>query len=149
MQFHGRERKTCPGATEYVISHLKLGRKPLKFPNCNNSTQKREMNWYYAIDGRAHGPVDDQRLAELASHETVGGETLIWHPAMSGWEPAWKAKPEIVAHLSNADLAQKARGTTDRIPLGELGKEQADDKQGAAPASGGLLGRLFGRMRKK
>lgn len=106
------------------------------------------MNWYYAIDGRAHGPVDDQRLAELVSHETVAGETLIWHPAMSTWEPAWKAKPEIVGHLSNADLAQKARGTTDRIPLGELGKEHTGEKQEES-RGGGLLGRLFGRMRKK
>jgi hypothetical protein len=108
------------------------------------------MNWYYSIEGRAHGPVDEQRLAELATNEAVGGETLIWHPAMSGWEPAWKAKPELVAHLSNADLAQKARGTTDRIPLRELAGEQADGKsQDDASRSGGLLGRLFGRMRKK
>ncbi|RBP39010.1 uncharacterized protein DUF4339 [Roseimicrobium gellanilyticum] len=106
------------------------------------------MNWYYSIEGRAHGPVDDQYLAELASNDTVGGETLIWHPAMSGWEPVWKAKPEIVAHLSNADLAQKARGTTDRIPIAGL-EGQGDGKGEEAPRSGGLFGRLFGRMRKK
>lgn len=107
------------------------------------------MNWYYAIEGRAHGPVDDQYLAELASNDTVGGETLIWNPAMSGWEPVWKARPEIVAHLSNADLAKKARGTTDRIPLGDLVGSQSGEKQEEAPRSGGIFGRLFGRMRKK
>jgi hypothetical protein len=106
------------------------------------------MNWYYSIDGRAHGPVDDQYLAELATNDTVGGETLIWNPSMSGWEPVWKAKPEIVAHLSNADLAQKARGTTDRIPIAGL-EGQGDAKQEDSPRGGGIFGRLFGRMRKK
>lgn len=106
------------------------------------------MNWYYSIEGRAHGPVDDRYLAELATNDTVGGETLIWNPAMSGWEPVWKAKPEIVAHLSNADLAQKARGTTDRIPIAGL-EGQGDAKQEDSPRSGGIFGRLFGRMRKK
>jgi hypothetical protein len=107
------------------------------------------MNWYYSIEGRAHGPVDDQRLAELATNDTVGGETLIWQPAMSGWEPVWKAKPEIVAHLTNADLAQKARGTTDRIPIAGLNGGDGEGKQDDSPKSNGLFGRLFGRMLKK
>ncbi len=122
------------------------------------------MNWYYAIEGRALGPVTGERLVSLAAENAVDSETLIWHPGMEAWEPVWKARPETVGPLSKSALAQKARGSTDRIPLVTMGTPQAQTKaqaqaqamartrpqeeKPAAPAKAGFWSRLFGKGKK-
>lgn len=129
------------------------------------------MRWYYSIEGRAHGPVAEERLAELVAQKVVGGDTLIWQPGLKQWDPMWKLRPDVVGHLSKTVLAQKARGSTDRIPLKVMGDPHAlmraklgtlpDPVPASAPAPAptpeppapeapkGVLGKLFGRFRKK
>ncbi len=121
------------------------------------------MKWYYAIEGRAHGPVAEEKLAELAAEHAVGSETLLWQPGMELWEPVWKLRPEIIGHLSKSTLAQKARGTTDRIPVEKLARQTAKGTEAGTassssekpptppaqpPRQGGLLSRLFGWGKK-
>ncbi len=102
------------------------------------------MNWYFAVDGRSHGPVSEQELSELAFNGGIGKDTLIWHPGLTEWEPVWKLKPGLTENFNKVAMAQQARGTTDRIPVAGM--------NGAAEstsAGGGILGKVFRRLRKK
>lgn len=101
------------------------------------------MNWYFSVEGHSEGPVNEQKLAELARNGEVGTDTLIWHPGLEEWEPVWKLKPEIVEHLNKKAMAQQAKGTTDRIPVADFAAGTADG------ASEGIFKRLIGRLRKK
>jgi hypothetical protein len=102
------------------------------------------MNWYFAIEGCSHGPVTEQKLAELARSGEVGADTLIWHPGLEEWEPVWKVKPEVLGDSNKHAMARQARGSTDRIPLAQPATS-AEKPSGV----GGIVRRLFGKRRKK
>jgi hypothetical protein len=103
------------------------------------------MNWYFAVDGRSHGPVTEHKLEELARSGEVGTDTLIWHPGLEEWEPVWKLKAEIVEQLNMRAMAQQAKGTTDRVPVADT---RAVPTVGEG-ASEGMFHRLFGKLKKK
>ena len=75
------------------------------------------MNWYYAIEGHAHGPITEQALSALAHDRKVCTDTLLWRPDLEEWEPVWKLKPEIIGLLNKSAMARQAKGATARIPL--------------------------------
>lgn len=112
------------------------------------------MKWYYSAEGHSRGPVNEAQLVELARAGEVTTETLIWHPGLEEWEPVWKLKPGIVEQLNKKAMAQQAKGSTDRVPVGgrvitervaaEVAAERA--KAGASP---GIFKRLFGKLTKK
>src|SRR5688572_20734853 len=84
---------------------------------CNH--QLLAMNWFFAVDGHSHGPVTQQKLAELARTGEVGTDTLVWHPGLEEWEPLWKLKADIEGQTNKGVMAQQARGTTERIPVAD------------------------------
>ena len=45
------------------------------------------MNWFYAIGGQQHGPVDDGQLDALIAASTVNPETLVWREGLANWQP--------------------------------------------------------------
>jgi hypothetical protein len=101
------------------------------------------MNWYFAVEGHSHGPVTEQKLADMAREGQLGTDTLIWHPGLEEWEPVWKLRPEIVRQLNKQAMARQARGSTDRIPLAETARPVE-----SAGSGQGVFKRLFGRRRK-
>lgn len=112
------------------------------------------MNWYYSAEGHSRGPVNEAQLSALARTGEVTTDTLIWHPGLEEWEPVWKLKPGIVEQLNKKAMAQQAKGTTDRVPVGaRLITERVPDEvatEGAkAGASPGIFKRLFGKLTKK
>jgi hypothetical protein len=98
------------------------------------------VNWYYSAEGHATGPVSEEKLAEMARGGVVTTETLIWHPALTEWEPVWKLKPDIIENLNKSAMARQAKGTTDHIPVAESALP--------APPAAGIFSRLFGRKKK-
>jgi hypothetical protein len=102
----------------------------------------QRMNWYYAIEGRSHGPVDAKALADLARAGRLDGDTLIWHPGLTEWEPATRLLPEIFAslvpHPGPATIEKQSA-----IPV--AAKKPQKPK---ASESGGLLKKLFGSPKK-
>src|SRR3954470_12754931 len=47
-----------------------------------------EAAWYYAIDGRQRGPVDETTLRALAAQGVLRREDLIWTDGMVDWAAA-------------------------------------------------------------
>ena len=45
------------------------------------------MNWFYAKDGQQAGPVDDAELDRLVGTGDIADSTLVWHSALSNWQP--------------------------------------------------------------
>lgn len=45
------------------------------------------MDWYYAADGQQRGPVSEAELARLLSEGFLTGDTLVWRPGMTDWQP--------------------------------------------------------------
>ena len=43
------------------------------------------MSWYYAVNGRQAGPVEDAELQRLAMAGTVTVTTLVWRAGMDAW----------------------------------------------------------------
>lgn len=80
---------------------------------------KPSLHWYYSVEGKSHGPVNEQDVFRLAREGTVITDTLIWHPGREDWEPVWKLMPQAIEHLNKRNLAEPAKGETERIPLSE------------------------------
>lgn len=96
------------------------------------------MNWYYAIEGSAHGPVTERSLAELARLGTVGAGTLIWHPELGEWASVSKLRPEILRTIK-FDREQPV-AKPDAGPEPTAGRRER--------RSPGFLRRIFGTGRK-
>lgn len=45
------------------------------------------MQWYYAQDESAVGPIDEEVFRSLVAEGTISASTLVWHPGMAGWLP--------------------------------------------------------------
>ena len=89
------------------------------------------MNWYYVDAGQQAGPVDDTRLAALASSGKILNDTLIWREGMDNWQMYGEvlgpsagapAAPPVAASLtpSEAVCAECGRifNVQDMIPYG-------------------------------
>jgi uncharacterized RDD family membrane protein YckC len=68
------------------------------------------MQWYYAKDGQAIGPIADVELRRLSLSGVVNAKTLVWHEGMPNWAP-WEqvrsavteAKPKPALKLRPED----------------------------------------------
>lgn len=45
-----------------------------------------EVQWFYARDGQAHGPISETALREMLSRGEVGAVDLVWRDGMANWE---------------------------------------------------------------
>ena len=46
-----------------------------------------EKKWYYVIDKKPVGPVDEDDFLQLIENGTILAETLVWKPGMKEWKP--------------------------------------------------------------
>jgi hypothetical protein len=51
------------------------------------------MNWFYAVGGQQHGPVDDGQLDALAAAGTITQDSLVWREGLANWQPLRQARP--------------------------------------------------------
>ncbi|MGB8355534.1 MAG: RDD family protein [Chthoniobacteraceae bacterium] len=61
------------------------------------------MNWYYTVNGKQAGPVDDSALGAMAKTGQITSETLVWREGMEAW-----ASYGSVASLANVPGGQLA-----------------------------------------
>ena len=54
------------------------------------------MDWYYATDGRRHGPVSEARLGELLRAGDINHETWVWRAGFANWRPLESALPQML-----------------------------------------------------
>lgn len=106
------------------------------------------MNWYYSTDGRAQGPVGEERLAELAAGEMLDGNSLIWNPTMDEWLEVWKVRPEVLGPWEKAVRAQELRRAEMEHSIEEPEAEALTVRTpGELPR--GVFSRIFGKLRKR
>jgi uncharacterized RDD family membrane protein YckC len=55
------------------------------------------MEWYYVENGKAVGPMDEGRFAQLIQNGTVTPDSLIWREGMAEWKPRSLAAAELGA----------------------------------------------------
>jgi hypothetical protein len=49
--------------------------------------------WYYSIDGKQQGPVDDRALDNLTTAGAVTADTYVWKEGMTNWAPLRQVRP--------------------------------------------------------
>jgi len=54
------------------------------------------VGWYYLVDGRQQGPVDESMLQQGLSAGTLSAETLLWREGLAGWQPAGEVAPHLL-----------------------------------------------------
>lgn len=57
------------------------------------------MEWYYALEGRQAGPVDENELKNLAITGVVQPDTLVWRNGFDNWQPAKHAAPAVFSGI--------------------------------------------------
>ncbi len=50
--------------------------------------------WYYAVEGTSHGPVDQAEFEHLVSVGAIRSDTLVWQDGMEDWLPYRRAGGE-------------------------------------------------------
>jgi uncharacterized RDD family membrane protein YckC len=51
------------------------------------SISAKSMSWYYGLDGRTQGPVEEATLEKLALSGVIEWTTPLWRTGMSAWQP--------------------------------------------------------------
>src|SRR5688572_14293637 len=67
------------------------------------------MDWYYAISGRRHGPVSEERLNELLQSDLINEDTLVWRAGFADWRSARSALPFLSDAASVTRLCNECR----------------------------------------
>jgi|GEM_PF-800836 len=105
------------------------------------------MDWYYAQEGRAVGPVQEEELRKLIREGRIGTQTLVWHDGMSNWMPmgqlpdgiAESVRPRLrLADKPATDIVAKA--VTELSAAGAPGDKRHSHATVSASGDTGLLG---------
>ncbi len=58
------------------------------------------MSWYYGVDGRRQGPVEETTLETLELAGTIEWTTPVWRKGMPGWKPFGEMfnRPSVQCH---------------------------------------------------
>ncbi len=59
---------------------------PTSMPNINT----RSLPYYVAIDGKQHGPCQEQEIVRLIIDGKINSQTYVWKPGMPSWDIAEK-----------------------------------------------------------
>jgi uncharacterized RDD family membrane protein YckC len=61
------------------------------------------MSWYYGVDGRRQGPVEDEALETLGFSGAIEWTTPIWREGMAAWKPFGEifSRPFVQCHECN------------------------------------------------
>src|SRR5260370_42232829 len=79
---HGRPRPRSTRAdTPIRSSHAP----PLTPLHLSPSISVQSMSWYYGLDGRTQGPVEEAVLEKLSLSDAIECTTPLWRTGMSAW----------------------------------------------------------------
>jgi len=60
------------------------------------------MNWHYAADGRAIGPISQDSFDGLVRTGVITPDTLVWHEGMAAWQPYRELAPAATSAAPTA-----------------------------------------------
>jgi hypothetical protein len=64
------------------------------------------MDWYYSVGGEQKGPVSEVDFQRLVQDGIVTGQTLVWRPGMTQWQPYSATSPvSAVTDVSQAPVS--------------------------------------------
>jgi len=75
-----------------------------------------ERSWFFAADGKQHGPYPEPEFRNLIANGTIRGDTLVWTEGMANWQKA-REIPGLLDRPSGA-----ARGAEDGAAWGVADK---------------------------
>lgn len=87
------------------------------------------MQWYYAIDGKQFGPVDESRLRELVSQGQVKTTDLVWNETMGD---QWCAAGKIAGLFGGGPVVPPPSRSTDEFTSARRGEISATAPVGPA-----------------
>jgi uncharacterized RDD family membrane protein YckC len=72
----------------------------LTAPYLSASIYLQSMSWYYGVDGRSHGPVEEATLETLELSGAIEWATPIWRAGMTAWKPFGEIfrRPSVHCH---------------------------------------------------
>jgi uncharacterized RDD family membrane protein YckC len=67
------------------------------------------MNWYYGVDGRHQGPVEEEALETLELSGAIEWTTPVWSEGMAAWKPFGEIfkRPSVHCHECNRTVDQE------------------------------------------
>lgn len=88
--------------------------------------------WYYAQDGRQHGPVASRELKQLADSGSLQPDDLVWKDGMPDWVPAGEVKGLIGERAAepSASGSPLITPTEDGVPLPRRRRSRSQMAQG-------------------
>ena len=78
------------------------------------------LQWYYAQDEKAVGPVEEDEFRSLAADGAISASTLVWHSGMAGWLPCEVALAEDNAAGAGATTCTVCEGVFEPDEVIEL-----------------------------
>jgi uncharacterized RDD family membrane protein YckC len=82
---------------------------PLTPLHLSASISLQSMSWYYGLDGRPQGPVEEATLEQLALTGVIEWTTPLWRTGMGGWQPFGEIfrRPFICCHECQKQVEQE------------------------------------------
>ncbi|MBV8377726.1 MAG: RDD family protein [Verrucomicrobia bacterium] len=67
------------------------------------------MSWYYGVDGRSQGPVEETTLQTLELSGAIEWNTPVWCAGMAGWKPYGEIfrRPSVQCHECERSVDQE------------------------------------------
>src|SRR5690349_7342732 len=79
------------------------------------------MHWFYALQGRQHGPVSEAELDQLIRSGAIRHDTLVWNEGLPNWQPLQAVRP-IAPPMLSSTPAPPVLSPADRTPCAECGR---------------------------
>lgn len=70
-----------------------------------------ETKWYYAIDKKPVGPLNENEFLQLIGNGTIAAETLVWQPGMTEWKSLSEISLPEPGENAQADEKSDAENT--------------------------------------
>jgi hypothetical protein len=64
-------------------------------------------SWFFAVDGKQHGPYPEPEFRSLVAGGTIRADTLVWTEGMAGWQKAGEI-PGLMSGPSGAPVVPQA-----------------------------------------
>ncbi|HOX39160.1 MAG TPA: DUF4339 domain-containing protein [Candidatus Brocadiia bacterium] len=93
--------------------------------------------WYYAKDGKRHGPISEEDLRNIIANREIGMDAMVWTQGMEQWEPVEK-HPDLIQPAASPQPSQEEAHSASQA--GEPKEKEwyyavADEQRGPVAAS--------------
>lgn len=76
-----------------------------------------DRSWFFASDGKQHGPYPETEFRNAIANGTIRGDTLVWTEGMASWQKAGEI-PGLMSGGASAPVVPQAGAATSRDGYG-------------------------------